>query len=419
MRIAVYAQRDFWEDFSQVLQAHEVEIADPSDVDLLSCLRAYDEVRFDRFVIMDEAAGDAEVISALSSFVNEPRAERSNMLPVFVSNALREQPSVFYRKLIFELGVEQVIARDDEPGDYDYFGELVKSLRYPLRRSDVARLCASPESQAPARSQALPRQEAQGSPVLVDYRRTTRIVFAQPDKRNGSTHTAYACAAALRTLGFRVALVISEDHMATVRRVYPFVPFDAEIGRLSLAGVDMYIGDSPVAAPDGYDYVLCDQGLAFWLFDHDDIRRQTVADLQRDVYGHADMRVMCSLIAPIGAWEFARERIKAMGARNMALTTFCVFGAPTPESEDAMRRRVESLSERARFVAVPFIGAPLLIRRAEDIPDAIVDLLRPALPPQTRALFDEKAGIELEEAPQKSPSRLTSLFRRKEETNYG
>ena len=418
MRIAVYAQRDFWEDFSQVLQAHEVEIADPSEADLLSSLRSYDEARFDRFVIMDEVVGDAEVLSALDAFVNEPRADRSNMLPVFVSNALRKQPSDFYRTLIMELGVDQVIARGGEGEDYDYFGELVRSLRYPLRRSDVTRLCANPEAQVPPTRPASAKKDALERPILVDYRRTTRIVFAQPDRRNGSTHTAYACAGSLRSLGFRVALVVAEEHMATVRRVYPHVPFDAEIGRLSLAGVDMYIGDSPVAAPEGYDYVLCDQGLAFWLFDHDDIRRQAVADSQRDVYGHADLRVMCSLIAPIGAWEFARERIKAMGARNMALTTFCVFGAPTPESEDAMRKRVASLSERARFVAMPFIAAPLLIRKADDIPEAIVDLLRPALPPQTRALFDEKSRPEDEEALQKGSSRLKGLFNRKE-TGHG
>lgn len=417
MKIAVFAQRDFWEDFSQVLQAHEVELVDPGEVDLITALRAFDGRRFDRFVIMDEAAADAEVQGSLEVFVNEPRAERSNMEPVFVSNAFRERPSAFYRTLIMDLGITQVIARDGEGEDYDYFGALVRSLRYPLRRSDVMCLCARPEE--PACAPSASEREALAPQRHVDYRRTTRIVFAQPDRRSGSTHTAYACAAALRVLGRKVALVVSEAHADKIRKIYPRVPFDAEAGCLMLADIPIYIGDSPTSVPEGFDYVLCDQGLAFWLFDHGDIRNKAVADAQLDVYNHADHRVMCSFVAPIGAWEFGYELIENMGARCMSVTTFSVFGAPTPEFEDRIRMRIASLSDRARFVAMPCVHAPLFMASPDDIPAAVAEILRPVLGAKDRGVLDARGqgeGCAPEQIAGK-PS-LKGLFRRRE-ARYG
>lgn len=415
MKIAVYAQRDFWEDFAQVLQAHEVEFVDPDARGLLSALREFDAMRFERFVIMDEAVGDREILDALGSFVNEPRAERSNMEPAFVSNAFREQPSGFYRTLVMELGITQVIARAEGDGDYDYFGDLVKSLRYPLRRSDVTRLCASPEPQAPVETPVPSKPEPQARPALVDYRKTTRIVFAQPDRKNGSTHTAYACAAALRVLGHKVALVVSEAHANKIRQIYPSVPFDAEAGCIMLADIPVYIGDSPTAVPDGFDYVLCDQGLAFWLFDHGDIRNKAVAEAQLDVYNHADHRIMCSFVAPIGAWEFGYELIERMGARSMSITTFSVFGAPTPEFEERIRMRIASLSERARFVAMPCVTAPLFMARPADVPAAVAEILRPVLSGRDRDALDVRnQAVEPEPEQGSGSSPLRRLFRRKE-----
>lgn len=420
MKIAVFAQRDFWEDFSQVLLAHDVEIVDPADLDLISVLRSFDERRFDRFVIMDEAVPDAEVLSSLEAFVNGPRADRSNMEPVFVSNAFRERPSAFYRSLIMDQGVTQVIARGEEDGDYDYFGMLVRSLRYPLRRSDVAWLCqVKPESRPQAPEKASFDTEMQSHPMLVDYRRTTRIVFAQPDRRSGSTHTAYACAAALRVLGCKVALVVSEAHAGKIKSIYPRIPFDAETGCLMLADIPIYIGDSPTVVPDGFDYVLCDQGLAFWLFDHGDIRNKAVADTQLDVYNHADHRVMCSFVAPIGAWEFGYEVIENMGARCMSKTTFSVFGAPTPEFEERIRMRIASLSERARFVAMPCVHAPLFMASPDDIPAAVAEILLPVLGAKERGVLDA-----LRRGQEHSPEQIAGkpsfkgLFRRKG-TSYG
>lgn len=405
MKIAVYAQEEFQSDFAAVLQAHEVEFADEGG-DLLEALREFDSRCFDRFVIMDEAAGDGEVVGALREFVDGPRADRSNMLPVFVSNALREQPSSFYHALVMELGIEQVIACR-EGSDYDYFGDLVRTLRYPLRRSDVAHLCAK-EEQREELAQAAAQFRVGDEPF--DYRKTTRIAFAQPARRNGSTHTAYACAAFLSSLGMRVALVGSEAHMATIRRAYPRIPFDDDAGCLCFPGIDMYAGDGYSAVPDGYDYVLIDQGTALWLYEHKDASLIKRANAQLDVFKHVDHRVMCSFASPSGMWEFAREDIKAMGPRLMATTTFSVFGAGSPEIRAAFERRLAGLSERARFVSMPYLPAPLFIKQPQDAPEAVVEMLRKVVSPW--ALRRAEAAACPAADPQPEERAREGLFKR-------
>lgn len=402
MKIAVYAQEEFRADFAQVLQTHEVEFVD-AGADLLEELRAFDALRFDRFVIMDEAVGDRAVLEALEAFVDGPRADRSDMLPVFVSNAFREQPSDFYARLVKDLGVYQVIACDG--GGYDYFAALVRSLRHPLRRSDVIRLCP-----APAQPAARPKTAAPLSPELGDYRRARRIAVAQPSFKGGSTHLSYAISSTLSALGFDVAVVVLEKEMDAMRRTYPLAPFDPAYRRLRFGSLDIYEGDGSNDVPDVYDYVVSDLGVALWIYTHDDPRMQTRAQAQLDAYRNADFHIVSSIVSPSCSWDFGRDLLLEFTPRVAGSTTFAVHGVPNEDVARMIRARIAERSENARFAEVPYLTAPLFAKGAD--PD-ILELLTPALPPKM-----QRRGQEPEPQPEPQPQAkagpLSRLFRRKD-----
>lgn len=400
MKIAVYAQKDFWGDFEIALAAFEVNLVSP-DEDLLTALRRFDAELFDRFVIMDEAASDAAVVTALREFLDGPRADRSYMMPVFVSNAFRSQPSAFYSCLIKELGVEQVIARDGD--GYDYFAALVRSFRYPLRRSDVLRLCAVQEQEARCQPVRHTGEQSEGA-RLVDYRVPKHIVVAQGQPKSGSTHLTFACAKALDNMKFDVAVVISEDDLRCMRQFFPKAPYAEDLGRLEFGRLDIYSGNNPNDVPPQYDYVVCDIGTASWLYRIDDPRHEERSKAQLGVFRRSNLHILSTFVTPSGAWKFGGEQLEEFGARLASSTTFAVFGASVEAVEANIRKRVESMSEGARYATTPYLPLPLFSKHADP---AIVEMLRPVLPAKRaeRALDGvrpEEQNLNEEEKPKKS-----------------
>ena len=300
-----------------------------------------------------------------------------------------------------ELGVVQVIARDGE--GYDYFGALVRSLRHPLRRSDVIRLCAAPD-QPPAR----PRAAEPLDPALSDYRRARRIAIAQPAPKGGSTHLAFACASTLSALGFDVAAVVLGKEMDSLRRTYPLAPYDSAYGRLRFGSLDVYAGDGSNDVPGIYDYVVADLGLALWLYDHEDPRMQTRAQAQLDAYRNSDFHVVSSFVSPACSWDFGRDLLLELSPRVAGTTTFAVFGVPNEDGARGIRARIAERSGSARFAEVPYLPAPLFAREADPL---IVELLAPVLPARMgKAEPEPEPGPE----PERKPGPLSRIFRRKD-----
>lgn len=420
-RIAVWAQDDIAEDVLLALSAWDTELADTA-APIQSEIKAFEEQGFSHFVIMDSTMSDKELLTSLKQV-------QTDLTVVFISDGKRPCPSKFYNALLL-CGVAQITANTKDK-EYMELDELVEIITHPISTKDAKRFCVDLKVKndpkvSPVNSISNELQETNDSSKNIIQEKTEerstedlvqekadskvadfgvtplarppqvaeldtsvarKIVFAQSLPHSGSTHLLYACARALAIMGKRVAAVIQQSDWEGLHRVFSRVPCNQELGLLNINGVDIYYGDEPTQVPRGYDYILCDIAQTLWLQIDPKLLKAKKLDVtsrtalkKLDVYMSADLCIHSSFLASTCEWREARLTIPKMAKREIAKTTFAVFGVPFRRVEDELKKRIDQLSSgRAQIVFIPIISAPLFMSSDDGIPESILKLLEPVI----------------------------------------
>lgn len=428
-RIAVWAPDEVIDDVLLALSAWDSAAADIM-APLESEIEIFDKEGYSHFVVMDGTMSDTELLNALSK-------TKSKLTVIFISSKDRVCPSKFYNGLTL-CGVTQIAANANSSKDYLELDKLIELLTHPVSAEVAKKYCVKIDTKKPKAAKTLePREkivteEADTSakeatnqrkdpqrkiakPIsqekeIEDTKKEVReklvvplaqppqvaeldtsvarkIVFAQSLPHSGSTHLLYACARALSIMGKRVAAVIQQSDWEGLHRVFSRVPCNQELGLLSINGVDIYYGDEPTSVPQGYDYILCDIAQTLWLQIDPKLMKAKKLDVSArtalrklNVYMSADLCIHSSFLASTCEWREARLTIPRMSKREIAKTTFSVFGVPFERVEEELKQRIDVLSDgRAKIVFMPLIPAPLFRSVEEGIPESILELLEPVI----------------------------------------
>ena len=396
-RIAVWAPDEVIDDVLLALSAWDSAAADIM-APLESEIEIFDKEGYSHFVVMDGTMSDTELLNALSK-------TKSKMTVIFISSKDRVCPSKFYNGLGL-CGVTQIAANANSSEDYQELDQLIELLMHPVSAEVSKKYCVKIDTKKPKAAKTLEpkekiategKKEAQEKLVVplaqppqvaeLDTSVARKIVFAQSLPHSGSTHLLYACARALSIMGKRVAAVIQQSDWEGLHRVFSRVPCNQELGLLCINGVDIYYGDEPTSVPQGYDYILCDIAQTLWLQIDPKLMKAKKLDVSArtalrklNVYMSADLCIHSSFLASTCEWREARLTIPKMSKREIAKTTFSVFGVPFERVEEELKQRIDVLSDgRAKIVFMPLIPAPLFRSVEEGIPESILELLEPVI----------------------------------------
>lgn len=427
-RIAVWAPDEVIDDVLLALSAWDSAAADIM-APLESEIEIFDKEGYSHFVVMDGTMSDTELLNALSK-------TKSKLTVIFISSKDRACPSKFYNGLGL-CGVTQIAANANSSEDYQELDQLIELLMHPVSAEVSKKYCVKIDTKKPKTAKTLEpkekiateeantsateatnqrkasqrkiakpipedeetegKKEAQEKLVVplaqppqvaeLDTSVARKIVFAQSLPHSGSTHLLYACARALSIMGKRVAAVIQQSDWEGLHRVFSRVPCNQELGLLCINGVDIYYGDEPTSVPQGYDYILCDIAQTLWLQIDPKLMKAKKLDVSArtalrklNVYMSADLCIHSSFLASTCEWREARLTIPKMSKREIAKTTFSVFGVPFERVEEELKQRIDVLSDgRAKIVFMPLIPAPLFRSVEEGIPESILELLEPVI----------------------------------------